>query len=161
MIKNKDQQPKVKVSGNGQDPDIEAIIATAIAQAMQPIVVQQQALQQEVSERFGELEDKKHVDTAQIIAAKLAYDTPREKKRAFSNIHQRMVDPLSLADTCAAILSPEVQNGEVSLPSIRRESIYDHLKSVKGLNLQNCSRLAEQQEQNQPEAGLEARELGG
>ena len=161
MIKKKKEQ--VKTDGNGANPEngeVMAMLGDVVAQQLAPFLKAQEALQLEVAERFEDLEGKKSVDTAQIIAARLAYDTPREKKRAFSNIHQRMVDPLSLEDTCASVLKPEVQSGEVSLPSIRRESIYDHLKSVKGLNLQNCSRLAEQQEQNQPEAGLEARELG-
>ena len=71
-----------------------------------------------------------------------------------------MVDPFSLADTCAAILDPLVLSGKVSLGQVRRLSIYKHVRSVKGNLLEKCSKLAERQEEGKAEGSFEEADLG-
>jgi len=138
---------KEKVTKNTESdghltPDI---VAAIVAEAVKPI-------QKEVKERFEEMEKKQEgAGQAQVIAAKMVYDTPREQKRRFTRISLRMVDPFSLADACHAILDEDVQKGKTSLGQIRRESIYDHLNSVQGQLRDKASELAMQQEQNKAE----------
>lgn len=146
------QQPE----GNGRLTAEE--MAGILAQALKPM----QDFQQETRERFEELEKKESAaGQAALIAAKMVYDTPIKSKRAFTAISLRMVDPFSLADTCAAVLTPEVQSGQMSLGQIRRESIYDHLKSVGARLLLKGADLAMQQEQNKSEStGFEEANLG-
>jgi hypothetical protein len=117
--------------------------------------------QGEFRERLDDVEKKGGVSNeAQVLVAKLVYNTPRELLPAFTSISLRMVDPFSLADTCAAILTDKVQSGEVSLPEVRRASIYLHLKSVKGLLVNKGAELALQQEVNKPEGLGEPLEIG-
>ena len=111
--------------------------------------------------RLGELEKDNRSDGAQVIAAKLVYDTPRERLGEFTRMSLRMVEPLSLAATCAAILSPAVQTGKVTLGEIRRIKIFELLRSVGGDNLLNKgAKLAEQQEVNKDQAPYEDAHLG-
>lgn len=119
-----------------------------IAEQMKPM----QEFQKEARERFEDLEKNKNAaGQAQLLLAKMVFDTPVRNKRAFTAISLRMVDPFSLADTCAAVLTEEVQSGKMSLGQIRRESIYDHLKSVGARLLLKGAELAMQQEQSKIE----------
>lgn len=123
-------------------------LATALAEAFKPI----QEFQKEARDRFEELEKKKDgSNQANVIAAKMVYDTPTNQKRRFTRISLRMVDPFSLADACHAVLDQDVQKGIMSLGQIRRESIYDHLNSVQGELRNKATELALQQEQNKAE----------
>jgi hypothetical protein len=156
MEKSK-REKKVEVEGNGHLTAEE--MATILSQALKPM----QDFQKETRERFEELEKKESVTgQAQLIAAKMVYDTPVKSKRAFTAISLRMVDPFSLADTCAAVLTEEVQSGRMSLGQVRRESIYDHLKSVGARLLLKGADLAMQQEQNKAEGfGAEEAQVKG
>jgi len=133
-------------------------MAAIVAQALKPM----QDFQQEVRDRFEELEKKRDgSNQANVIAAKMVYDTPMNQKRRFTRISLRMVDPFSLADACHAVLDGDVQSGETSLGQIRRESIYDHLNSVQGQLRDKATELALQQEQNRAEgAAFEEAQMG-
>jgi len=146
MIKKESQKEKKstrRVSDNGHGIE-------EIKEAVQAILHNQV----EDRERIEELErGRDGSKQAQVIAANMIYNTPREQKRGFTVISLRMVDPFSLADTCAAILSDDVQHGKVSLGQIRRESIYDYLRSVKGKLLDRGADLAMRQEESRVEEG--------
>ena len=150
------KKDKKEAPGNGTMDDL--------INGVREIATQQQAIiqaNQEHSERLEDLERKRdNSGKAQVIAAEMVYNTPRDRKRAFTNISSRMVDPLSLADTCAAILTNEVQTGERSLGQIRRESLYDHLGSVKGFRVTKGAELAMQQEAGKAEGVYEEADLG-
>jgi hypothetical protein len=148
------EKPKKKVTkpesieteGNGHLRAEE--LTAALAEAFKPM----QEFQKEVRDRFEELEKKRDgTNQANVIAAKMVYDTPTNQKRRFTRISLRMVDPFSLADACHAILDDDVQKGIMSLGQIRRESIYDHLNSVQGELRNKATELALQQEQNKAE----------
>lgn len=120
------------------------------------------AFKKDVSDRFEDLERKKDgSNQANVIAAKMVYDTPMNQKRRFTRISLRMVDPFSLADACHAVLEDDIQKGRVSLGQVRRESIYDHLNSVQGQLRDKATELALQQEQNKAEgAAFEEANMG-
>lgn len=143
-IKGKKQ--KAEPEGNGHLGAEE--LTAALAEALKPM----QEFQKEVRDRFEDLEKKRDgLNQANVIAAKMVYDTPINQKRRFTRISLRMVDPFSLADACHAVLDEDVQNGTMSLGQIRRESIYDHLNSVQGELRNKATELALQQEQNKAE----------
>jgi hypothetical protein len=89
--------------------------------------------QQNLLDRIEDMESKRGADgRAKLFMAQMVYDTDRRHLPEMTSIPLRAVRPYSLADMSAAILDPEVQCGTVTLGQIRRESIYRHLRSVKG-----------------------------
>jgi len=151
MRKPKNEETKFE----GNDHLTEAGIAAILSKQLG-------GFKQEVRDRFEELEKKKDgSNQANVIAAKMVYDTPMNQKRRFTRISLRMVDPFSLADACHAVLEDDVQKGKVSLGQIRRESIYDHLNSVQGELRNKATELALQQEQSRIEgAAFEEANMG-
>jgi len=139
------EKKKKETKPEGNDHLTEAGIAAILSEQLG-------GFKQEVRDRFEELEKKRDgSNQANVIAAKMVYDTPMNQKRRFTRISLRMVDPFSLADACHAVLDDDVQKGKVSLGQIRRESIYDHLNSVQGQLRDKATELALQQEQSRAE----------
>ena len=90
-------------------------------------------LQQEMSERLEELEHKKDLGgEAKLLIAQRVFDTDRKHLPEMTVLPIRAVRSYSLADMSASVLDPDVQCGLVTLGQIRRESIYRHLRSVRG-----------------------------
>lgn len=144
MLKKKEEvkKPGGEFSNNGQLGEVVA--------ALQRVAEQQQ----EFGERLDELDRKSSAaGEAQLLVAKRVFDTDRKHLPEMTVISLRMVNPFSLADACASILDDDVQEGRVTLGQIRRESIYRHLRSVKGNLLQKGSELAMQQEAQKAEEG--------
>jgi len=120
------------------------------------------ALQQEVSERLEELESKKDLGgEARLLIATRVFDTDREHLPEMTNIPLRAVKPYSLADMSARILDPDVQCGKVTLGQIRRESVYRHLRSVRGNLLDKGTQLAMEQTRQAEMEEAEKMDIGG
>ena len=120
------------------------------------------AMQQEVSERLEELESKKDLGgEAKLLIATRVFDTDRNHLPEMTNIPLRAVKPYSLADMSARILDPDVQCGKVTLGQIRRESVYRHLRSVKGNLLEKGTQLAMEQTRQAEMEDADKMDLGG
>ena len=119
------------------------------------------ASQQETLERLEELETKKDLGgEAKLLIAKRVFDTDRVHLPEMTILPIRAVRSYSLADMSAAILNPDVQCGKVTLGQVRRESVYRHLRSVKGYLLDKGSDLAVEQTRQTDLEDAEQRELG-
>ncbi len=122
MIKN-----KVKADDNGT--------MEVLAQAIR-----------DIGERLDDIEEKRDASgVARLLITERLYNTDRKHLPELTRISLRMVDPLSLADTAAAVLDEDVQEGKTSLGQKRQESIYRHLRSVGGKLLNDASELAKEQ----------------
>jgi len=147
MIK-KDKTPKRKprasVTGNGHE-QLDSIAASLQALAKS---------QQETSDRLEELEHKKDAGgEAKLFIAQRVFDTDRAHLSEMTVIPLRSVSPYSLADMSASVLDPAIQCGQVTLGQIRRESVYRHLRSVRGNLLEKGHQQAlEQAKQAEVEA---------
>ena len=120
------------------------------------------AMQQEVAERLEDLESKKDLGgEAKLLIATRVFDTDREHLPEMTNIPLRAVKPYSLADMSARILDPDVQCGRVTLGQIRRESVYRHLRSVRGNLLDKGTELAMEQTKQAEMEESDKMELGG
>ena len=118
-------------------------------------------LQQEVVERLEDLESKKDLGgEAKLLIATRVFDTDRVHLPEMTNIPLRAVKPYSLADMSASILNPDVQCGRVTLGQIRRESVYRHLRSVRGNLLDKGTQLAMEQTKQAEMEESEKFELG-
>ena len=137
--------------GNG------AMSAEDLAAALKALV----AMQQEVAERLEDLESKKDLGgEAKLLIATRVFDTDREHLPEMTNIPLRAVKPYSLADMSARILDPDVQCGRVTLGQIRRESVYRHLRSVKGNLLDKGTQLAMEETKQAEVEDIEGTALG-
>lgn len=119
------------------------------------------AMQQDVRDRLDELESKKDLGgEARLLIATRVFDTDREHLPEMTNIPLRAVKPYSLADMSARILDPDVQCGKVTLGQIRRESVYRHLRSVRGNLLDKGTQLAMEQTKQAELEDIEGTALG-
>lgn len=116
----------------------------------------------DIGERLDYIESKKDASQqARLEIIQRLYNTDNEHLPELTRISLRMVDPLSLADTAAAILSPAVQSGEITLGQIRRVSMYRHLRSVKGDFIEKAAQISlEQVRTSEEEAAGDEAALG-
>ena len=141
-----------KKDGNG------AMSAEELADALKALA----AMQQEVAERLEDLETKKDLGgEAKLLIATRVFDTDRAHLPEMTNIPLRAVKPYSLADMSARVLDPDVQCGRVTLGQIRRESVYRHLRSVRGNLLDKGTQLAMEQTKQDGLEEADKMELGG
>ena len=126
-------------------------------------MLQQMAKNQaDIEDHIQEIErNQEESHDPSYIVAKNVYDTDRKHLPEYTVITPRMVDPMALSDTCAAMLNPLVLSGQVSLGEIRQESIYRHLRSLRGNLLEKASQHALSQEQNKAEDSVKPWNVGG
>ena len=129
-----------------------------LAEALRLIAVSQT----ESLERLEELETKKDLGgEARLLIAHRVFDTDRSHLREMTILPIRAVRAYSLADMSASILDPEVQCGKVTLGQVRRESVYRHLRSVKGNLLEKGTQLAMEQTRQAELEESQQLDLGG
>lgn len=152
-----DQNKRKKVVGrgnhnpaasNGELGEIKLLLGQVIATQKE-----QADEQQDIKDQLNEVEkgQAKHEDAATVVT-KSVYTPDREHLPEFTIITARMVDPFALADACAAFARDDVRSGKVSIGQVRQESIYRHLRSMKGKLLEKGADHALQMEQNRSEA---------
>lgn len=157
LKKNKQQEESIVEADSDNGNGHNTTQNNEVTSMLQSIINQQK----ELSNRLGELEDKKTTTSADALLrmVNLTYDTDDKHLPELTRIPLNSARPLSIGIMLESIFDPDVQAGLVPLSSKLRNAYFRLMRSVGGVHLGRGVRLAEEQAASEAESA-EERELG-